>query len=48
MEVFIPQNEGEATQQNFGEFHTRFTPQDGIQDVHQFYPRFEKLIDSIK
>ena len=41
MEVYVPQSEHDTTQQNFGEFNTHFTPQDGVQDVHQFYQRFE-------
>jgi hypothetical protein len=45
MEVYVPQSEGDTIQPNFGEVHTHFTPQDGIQDMHQFYQRFEDLIN---
>jgi hypothetical protein len=43
MEIFIPQDEEDTTQRNLGEFRARVTPQDGIQQMHQFYPRFENI-----
>ncbi|CAF1118675.1 unnamed protein product [Rotaria sordida] len=42
VEVFIPQNIDDITEQNLGEIHTRFTPQHGIQQMHQYYPRTMK------
>lgn len=42
MEIFVPPDEDDTTQRNFGEFRSRITPQDGIQRMQQFYPRFVK------
>ncbi len=47
MEVFVPQNENDINQTNLGEFHARFTPQDGIQQIHQTYQRLEYFIQLI-
>ncbi len=41
MEIFVPHDDEDTSQKNFGEFHARVTPYDGIQQMHQFYPRFE-------
>ncbi len=40
MEIFVSQDEEDTSQRNIGEFHARVTPQDGIQQMHQFYQRF--------
>jgi hypothetical protein len=42
MEIFVPQDDEDTAQRNLGEFRARVTPQDGIQQMHQFYQRFEK------
>ena len=36
MEVFVPH----GGEENLGEIHAHRTPQDGIQQMHQFYQRF--------
>ncbi len=41
MEIFVPHDEDDTAQRNFGEFHARVTPQNGIQQMHQFNQRFE-------
>jgi hypothetical protein len=42
MEIFVPANDVER-------IHTRFTPHDDIQHVHQFYERFvyKNIVDII-
>ena len=40
MEIFVPTDEDDTTQRNFGEFRARVTPQIGIQRMQQFHPRF--------
>jgi len=42
MEIFVPENDKER-------IHTRFTPHDDIQHVHQFYERFvyKNIVDII-
>ena len=47
MEIFVPHDDDDTTQRNLGEFHARVTPQDGIQQMHQYYSRFEKFFDDI-
>ncbi|CAF2948324.1 unnamed protein product [Rotaria sp. Silwood2] len=42
MEVFVPHSIQDTTEQDLGEIHARFTPQHGIQRMHQFYPRTAK------
>lgn len=41
MEIFVPQDFDDTAQRHVGEFHARVTPQDGIQQMHQYYPKFE-------
>ncbi|CAF3545751.1 unnamed protein product [Rotaria sp. Silwood1] len=42
MEVFVPQTIEDTNEQDLGEIHARFTPQHGIQHMHQYYPRTAK------
>ena len=41
MEIIVPQDEDDTMQRNLGEFHAHITPQDDIQQMHEFYQRFE-------
>lgn len=41
MEIFVSQDFDDTNQNNVGEFHAHITPQDGIQQIHQYYPRSE-------
>lgn len=42
MEIFVPFDEDDTTQRNFGAFRARGTTQDGIQQMQQFSPRLVK------
>ncbi|CAF1216718.1 unnamed protein product [Adineta steineri] len=39
MEVFVPHSEDDIIPHDLGEIHARFTPQDGIQEIHKTYQK---------
>lgn len=39
MELYVPPNDEDVIEENFGRLQTRFNPEDGIEEVRQYHQR---------